>query len=207
MFSQISPGGVKVQNRLPRTNGFLPLNAIVALTIVAGVFSPAHLFQIQRAHMATLTLADAVFGVLFLFAWRYVFSHSEAHNKFASSGRRVRSIVKGVIFMMVPTLVFVGIFHSGLLSFRSFSEMFLLLTCYEMLYVAIKSHLTDPVALKDRRRAVIVGSGRRAGKAWREIRTKYHSSIDFLGFIDDRSVDEMPPDVAQRYLGNRSWIE
>jgi exopolysaccharide biosynthesis polyprenyl glycosylphosphotransferase len=57
------------------------------------------------------------------------------------------------------------------------------------------------IASRDPQLVVILGSGRRAGKAWREIRTQYHSSVKLVGFVDDRPVSEMPPDVADRYLG------
>ena len=45
--------------------------------------------------------------------------------------------------------------------------------------------------------------GRRArtGKAWRQIRTRYHSRVRLVGFVDDRPVAEMGPDMADRYLG------
>ena len=48
---------------------------------------------------------------------------------------------------------------------------------------------------------IILGSGPRAVKAWREIRTQYHRVIEVLGFVDDRPVEEMPPDIAARFLG------
>jgi exopolysaccharide biosynthesis polyprenyl glycosylphosphotransferase len=75
------------------------------------------------------------------------------------------------------------------------------LFCYEIDRTAISDHLLDRLAARDPQRAVILGSGRRASKAWREIRTRYHSSITLLGFVDDRDPDEMPPDVAARYRG------
>ena len=37
--------------------------------------------------------------------------------------------------------------------------------------------------------------------AWRQLRTRWHSSITLLGFVDDRPLSEMPPDVVDRYLG------
>jgi exopolysaccharide biosynthesis polyprenyl glycosylphosphotransferase len=46
-----------------------------------------------------------------------------------------------------------------------------------------------------------MGSGRKAGIAWRQIRTRYHTTVKLLGFVDDRAVSEMAPDIADRYLG------
>ena len=60
---------------------------------------------------------------------------------------------------------------------------------------------TGWIASRDPQLVVILGSGRRAGKAWRQIRTQYHSKVKLLGFVDDRPVEEMAPDIADRYLG------
>ena len=51
------------------------------------------------------------------------------------------------------------------------------------------------------RNVAIVGSGRMAMMAWRAIRTGGITFEHFCGFIDDVDVDEMPPDIADRYLG------
>jgi lipopolysaccharide/colanic/teichoic acid biosynthesis glycosyltransferase len=48
---------------------------------------------------------------------------------------------------------------------------------------------------------LILGSGPRASKAWRELRTRHHDEKRLAGFIDDRDPDMMAPDVAARYLG------
>ena len=69
--------------------------------------------------------------------------------------------------------------------------------CYEIFRVVS----TTWIASRDPQLVIILGSGRRAGKAWRQIRTQYHSSVKLLGFVDDRPVGEMAPDIADRYLG------
>jgi len=51
-----------------------------------------------------------------------------------------------------------------------------------------------------RPRAVIVGSGRRASRAWRAIRLNFDTSVEMLGFVDDRDPSEMAPDIANRLL-------
>jgi len=57
------------------------------------------------------------------------------------------------------------------------------------------------IASRDPQLVIILGSGRRAGKAWRELRTEDHYTAKLLGFVDDRPVSEMAPDIADRYLG------
>ena len=50
------------------------------------------------------------------------------------------------------------------------------------------------------RNVIILGSGRRASMAWREIRIHYAGELNLLGFVDDRGVEHMPPDIAKRHL-------
>jgi exopolysaccharide biosynthesis polyprenyl glycosylphosphotransferase len=55
--------------------------------------------------------------------------------------------------------------------------------------------------LSDPERVIIVGSGRRAAKAWRELRVQHHGAKTLLGFVDERDAAAMPPDIAGRFLG------
>jgi exopolysaccharide biosynthesis polyprenyl glycosylphosphotransferase len=55
--------------------------------------------------------------------------------------------------------------------------------------------------IRDPEQVVIVGSGRRAAKAWRELRVQHHGVKRLLGFVDDREAAAMPPDIAGRLVG------
>ena len=68
-------------------------------------------------------------------------------------------------------------------------------------YKASRILLRTWIATRDPQLVIILGSGRRASKAWRELRTRYHSTVKLLGFVDDQPISEMAPDVASRYLG------
>jgi FlaA1/EpsC-like NDP-sugar epimerase len=50
------------------------------------------------------------------------------------------------------------------------------------------------------KRVIIIGSGRRASKAWRELRIKEHTTTQLLGFVDDRAASSMAPDIASRLI-------
>lgn len=50
-------------------------------------------------------------------------------------------------------------------------------------------------------RVVILGSGRRASKAWRQLRLYRRRTRQLVGFVDDRSPTLMAPDIATRYIG------
>ena len=56
-------------------------------------------------------------------------------------------------------------------------------------------------------RVVILGSGRRASKAWRELRIRYPHQKCFLGFVDDRDPAAMPPDIASRFLSDIETLD
>jgi lipopolysaccharide/colanic/teichoic acid biosynthesis glycosyltransferase len=52
----------------------------------------------------------------------------------------------------------------------------------------------------DKRRVLILGTGRRASKAWREIRTRQSSFRELVGFVDNQNIDKMAPDIAARFV-------
>src|SRR5262249_44953572 len=72
---------------------------------------------------------------------------------------------------------------------------------YENLRIVLGGALLSWLSRRDPQNVIILGSGPRAVKAWREIRTQYHRVIQLLGFVDDRSTGDMPPDIADRFLG------
>jgi lipopolysaccharide/colanic/teichoic acid biosynthesis glycosyltransferase len=50
-------------------------------------------------------------------------------------------------------------------------------------------------------RVIILGSGRRAQRAWRELRVNQYNQVDFVGFVDDcANKDSLAPDIRERYL-------
>jgi lipopolysaccharide/colanic/teichoic acid biosynthesis glycosyltransferase len=49
-------------------------------------------------------------------------------------------------------------------------------------------------------RVLILGTGRRASKAWREIRTRQSANRELVGFVDNQDIDKMAPDIAARFV-------
>jgi exopolysaccharide biosynthesis polyprenyl glycosylphosphotransferase len=70
---------------------------------------------------------------------------------------------------------------------------------YEMLLLVI-AWARRSYSRADRRRVLILGSGPRASKAWRELRINHASRRELVGFVDDRDPEEMAPDLAARYV-------
>jgi lipopolysaccharide/colanic/teichoic acid biosynthesis glycosyltransferase len=178
-------------------------DGLIALAIVVLIVAPASSTWAALQHLPELRVraVDAAFGLLFLFAWRSCFSILNLYDKFATIPSRMRATLKGVLVMMVPVVAYLAIFHRDLLTIHSVVVTTMFLFGYEINRVAFSGFLLDRLASRDPRRAVIVGSGRRANKAWKEIRTRYHASITMLGFVDDRDPEEMAPDVKTRFLG------
>ena len=179
------------------------IDGLVALTIVILTVTPPHHLRADLRHLLSLQISmlDAILAVLFIFVWHYCFSLLKLYDKFATIPSRARAIVKGVLTMTVPVTIFLLSLHRSAFSVHNLLVMVAVLCLYEFVRISASVYLLDRMAARDPRRAIIVGSGRRASKAWREIRTRYHSSITLLGFVDDRNPDDMPPDVARRYRG------
>ena len=152
-----------------------------------------HLFLQMR-----ITVLNAMFAGLFMLAWNYSFTaldlyRSESHGAI----RKLIRIGEGCALITSLLVAYLYLSHTkgpiGRIALIFFVGAF----CYEIFRVLS----TKWIAARDPQLVVILGSGRRAGKAWRQIRTQYHSSVKLLGFVDDRPMSEMGPDIADRYLG------
>lgn len=151
---------------------------------------------------ARISVVDAIAGLAFIFVWQYCFSLLSLYDKFAAIPSRTAAMLQGIFIVMVLVLGYCRLVHPNALTWHGLAITVVALCCYEVLRISLSAYLLDWFAARDPRRAVILGSGRRAGKAWRAIRTRYRSSIQLLGFVDDRERSEMAPDVASRYLGS-----
>ena len=144
---------------------------------------------------------DCIAALVFLFAWQYCFYVLKLYDKSATVQSRLLAAFKGVLLLFVPVFFYFSRIRRNHYTLASVLDTFLALYLYEIARLLVSSYFLDRVAARDPRRAIIIGSGPRANKAWRSIRTRYHSSIRLLGFIDDRNVSEMPPELACHYLG------
>ena len=189
--------------RTSRPLSFHAVDAIFALGItVAGLMPGSHSVRaLRQLFSARISMVDAVAGFCFIFIWHYCFSVLNLYDKFATIPSRVVATLQGVSIMMLPVVVYCRVFHPSALTLRGLIVTMICLFGYEINRVSFSVYLLDQIAARDPRRAIILGSGPRASKAWRAIRTRYSSSMTLLGFVDDRQQDQMAPDVARRYLG------
>jgi exopolysaccharide biosynthesis polyprenyl glycosylphosphotransferase len=132
-------------------------------------------------------------------AWVYCFRSLNLY-RCPSFGiiRKLLNVLKGCAVMTCVLCLYLFATHTTGPTRRIGAIFFVSSTCYEVCRVVFGLWR----ATCDPRRVVILGSGRRAGKAWREIRTQSHSTVKFLGFVDDRPLGYMCPDIADRYLGS-----
>ncbi len=175
------------------------IDGVVALGIVAACTAPQQ--SLHHLHQGVISLSDCVCWIAFILLWRYCFVVLNLYDKLATMPSRVWTTLKGVSLMLVPVAIYFAASHRSLLTARALFETYIALFSYELVRFFFTGYMLDRLAARDPRRVIIIGSGRRAGKAWREIRTRYHSSIYLVGFVDDRDRDEMPPEVANRFIG------
>jgi exopolysaccharide biosynthesis polyprenyl glycosylphosphotransferase len=143
-----------------------------------------------------ITLANAVFAVLFMAAWTFCF-HAFSRPEPSHVVRKIIGIAKGCAAMTGVLAFYLYITHTKGPVLRIATIFFIASLAYKICRLAFRTW----ISARDPQLLIILGSGRRAIKAWREIRTQYHSTVKLLGFVDDRPINEMAPDVASRYLG------
>lgn len=189
--------------------GLTLLDSLTALAISYLVVTAPHRSIAEFLHPGTLDIRalDAAFGVIFAFGWQYCFTVLFVDDKLASLPSRLINAFQGVSLMTAPVVLELFVFHQRSASLRTVFFLLASLFAYEVICMTLGSYLLDRMSARNPRRAIILGSGRRATKAWKEIRTRYHSSITLLGFVDDRLPDEMPPDLASRYCGTVDQLE
>jgi exopolysaccharide biosynthesis polyprenyl glycosylphosphotransferase len=189
---------VRASNAYERLDGLFAFAMALASVLYAN--SPRvpsgelHTFLEMR-----ITVSNAAFAGFFMVAWIYCFRALDLY-RFTSFGifRKLFNVLNGCAVMTCVLCLYLYVSHTtgptrgiGVIFFVSSA-------CYELCRVVFGLWR----ATRDPRRVIILGSGRRAGKAWREIRTECHSTVQLLGFVDDRPPSHMSPDIAGRYLGS-----
>lgn len=179
------------------------LDGVMALVIVSLIVVRNNSFTHDANPLLALRIraVDALFGFLFVFLWQFAFTTLNQFDGFTSARQKFFSTTRVVTFLTLATLVYLWFFHRSLLSGRTSLLIFACLLGYELNRRILTVYVGDLIAARDPQRVVILGSGRRASKAWRQLRTESHNSVRLIGFVDDRASSEMPPDVASRYIG------
>ena len=147
-----------------------------------------------------ITPLNASFAIVFAVLWQQCMQGLGLYRRFAELLRPALLTAAGVGFMTtLLALYLVAIRAQGpvppvLLGF------FIAAFSYQMARVFLSNPRLGWM-IGDPEQVVIVGSGRRAAKAWRNLRIQHHSAKCLLGFVDDRDITLMAPDIAGRFLG------
>jgi exopolysaccharide biosynthesis polyprenyl glycosylphosphotransferase len=177
--------------------GFLAL-AMALASVVYGNNARIPAGELHRFLEMRITVLNAAFAGGFTLAWIYCFRVLRSYRTEADGIlQKLTQIVKGCGVMTALLLFYLCAARTQGPALRIAFIFFVSSLLYETCRIAFETWTGS----RDPQLVIILGSGRRAGKAWREVRIRYHSSVKLVGFVDDRAVSDMAPDVAARYLG------
>jgi exopolysaccharide biosynthesis polyprenyl glycosylphosphotransferase len=178
-------------------------DAVLALSIIYLIAIRNSLFahNVHTLLLLKVRAVDALFGICFVFSWHLAFTTIQQSDSFTSPRQKFFSTFRVVSVLVGITIAFIFSFHGPRLTGSTAAWIFVSLLIYTFARRVLAAHVMDLIAARDPQRVLILGSGRRASKAWRQLRTNGHRTVKFLGFIDDRAKEEMPPDVASRHVG------
>jgi exopolysaccharide biosynthesis polyprenyl glycosylphosphotransferase len=145
-----------------------------------------------------ITVENAAFAGLFILMWASCFQTLGLYRpEHRSVQKKLVRISFGCAFMSAILGLYLTIARTTGPTGRIAVFFFLCSLLYEVLRVSGSQWM----AARDPQVVVILGSGRRAEEACREIRTRYYGAVKLLGFVDNRRTTEMVPDIAFRHLG------
>jgi exopolysaccharide biosynthesis polyprenyl glycosylphosphotransferase len=183
--------------RLAWTDSVFALGMALA-SVVYGNSARIPTGELHRFLQMRVTVLNAMFAGVFMLAWNYSFTALDLHRSGSYGAlRKLIRITQGCAVMTLFLIAYLHLTRTRGPTARIAAIFFVSSVSYEIGRILC----TTWIASRDPQLVVILGSGRRAGKAWRQIRTQYHSTVKLLGFVDNRSTGEMGPDIAARYLG------
>jgi exopolysaccharide biosynthesis polyprenyl glycosylphosphotransferase len=181
-------------------------------TLFALGFAAAAVLWANEPHMPSgglaeffslrISLMNALFSVGFAIVWKQCFTVLGLYRRdMAGLYRLVLRAAGGSVIMTTLLSLYLDSGHSQRPVGKLLVHFLIVAFGYQVCRLLISSrqwsqYVTEP------ERVVILGSGPRASKAWRELRTQHRQSKNLLGFVDDRDPYVMPPDIASRFLGN-----
>jgi exopolysaccharide biosynthesis polyprenyl glycosylphosphotransferase len=145
-----------------------------------------------------ITVLNAAFAGLFILMWGACFEtlglyRSEHHGVLDKLAR----IAVGCASMTAVLILYFTVAQTTGATARTAVFFFVCSLVYE----AVRMLASQRIAARDPQLVVIVGSGSRAAKAWREIRRRYNGSVKIIGFVDNRRTNEVSSEIVHRYLG------
>jgi exopolysaccharide biosynthesis polyprenyl glycosylphosphotransferase len=192
-----------VQIKLTHLDGFFAFGAALACVIYANSsrIEPGTLTHFLGIR---ITVYNAAFALFFMFVWTSLFKLLGLYRpEERFIGYNILRVVAACLSMAVVLACYLTAARTTGPTARICVDFLIFSLSCELLRILIRQWRIrrNPLLV------VILGSGRRASKAWRELRTRFHQSIKLVGFVDDRPTSEMAPDIAARYLGRIQDLE
>lgn len=183
--------------QLARADGGFAFLLALACVVYANS-SRLPLAELHHILAVRITVLNAAFAGSFILLWAYCFDalrlYRPEHYPILDT---VARITVGCALMTAVLILYFTAARTTGATARTAMFFFVCSFTYEIFRI-FGSHR---FAARDPQLVVIVGTGPRAARAWREIRRRYNGSVKILGFVDNRSVEEMSPEIAERYLG------
>jgi exopolysaccharide biosynthesis polyprenyl glycosylphosphotransferase len=147
------------------------------------------------------TLLNASFSIVFAILWRQCFDVLSLYVPVRGGLLQGAFVAAtGCALMTGVVALYLNARHAEGPVPRILQSFFIAALLYELLRVLASSR-SWRWRSAEIENVVILGSGRRASKAWRELRVQHHHTKRVLGFVDDQDPAIMAPDIASRYLG------
>jgi exopolysaccharide biosynthesis polyprenyl glycosylphosphotransferase len=181
------------------------IDSLVALTLTVAAVIYANRSRMDQGGVqhfleTRITLLNASFTVVFAVLWQQCLALFGLYKRGYTEILRPTLLTAASCGLMTAVLaLYLQLRRAEGPVAHILTVFFIVTFVYETARVLLSSpqlqwNVGEPVNV------VILGSGRRAGKAWREVRTRHHRTKRLLGFVDNRDRSEMSPDIAERYL-------
>jgi len=183
--------------RLARADGSFAF-AMALASVVYGNGARVPVAQLHHFLGIRITVLNAAFAGLFILVWAYCFEMLGLY----------RSEQIGILGKLWRIAVGCGVMSAVLLLYLEIARttgptarITLLFFSCAVLYELLRVWGSQWIAARDPQLVVILGSGKRAARAWLEIRTRHNGTVKVVGFVDNRPKSEMTVDVAALHLG------
>jgi exopolysaccharide biosynthesis polyprenyl glycosylphosphotransferase len=180
-------------------------DSLLALVLAVGAVVWANQQRMPQGGLAEflkmrISPLNASFSVVFAVLWQQCMQKLGLYSRFVELLRPMLMTLAGVGIMTALLALFLKARHAQGPVLQILVAFFIAAFSYQMARIFL-SNPRMGWRIGDPEQIVILGSGRRAAKAWRELRVQHHGTKCLLGFVDDREVDLMAPDIAGRLLG------
>jgi exopolysaccharide biosynthesis polyprenyl glycosylphosphotransferase len=180
------------------------IDSLIALVLAVGAVVWANQQRMPHGALSEflkirITPLNASFSIVFAVLWQQCMQRLGLYRRFTEFLRPALISVAGVGIMTALLALFLEARRAQGPVQQILIAFFIAAVSYQMARVFI-SNPRMGWRIGDPEQVVILGSGRRAAKAWRELRVNHHSAKCLLGFVDDRDAAVMPPDIAGRLL-------